>query len=82
MHDSFEIPVTYKDKDYNFPATLLNYGYTIKLEVDVDNTKVLFEPDEERNWRALISFEDIQANKKMDPELLKAIAISIEAITK
>ena len=82
MHDSFEIPVIYKDKDYNFPATLLNYGYTIKLEVDVDNTKVLFEPDEERNWRALISFEDIQANKKLDPELLKAIAISIEAITK
>lgn len=82
MHDSFEIPVTYKDNEYHFPATLLNYGYTIKLEVDVENTKVLFEPDEERNWRALISLEDIQSNKKLDAELLKAIAISIEAITK
>ena len=82
MEDEFELPVNFNGKNLTFPAKLLNYGYTVKLEVDIEDTKVLFEPDEERNWRALISFEDLQANKKLNPELLKVIAQVIETITK
>ena len=50
--------------------------------MDIEGTKVLFEPDEERNWRALISFEDLQANKQLNRHLLKEIAEAIDAITK
>jgi hypothetical protein len=39
-------------------------------------------PDEERNWRPLISFEEVQANKKLDVNLLKAIVEAIDSITK
>lgn len=76
------LPVTFNGKEMEFPSRLLNYGYTVKLEVDIEETKVLFEPDEERNWRALISFEDVQANKKLKADLLKAIAEVIGEITK
>ena len=82
MEDSFDIPVIFKNVELAFPARLLNYGYSSKLEVEVEGTKVLFEPDEERNWRAMISYEDGQANKKLDANLLKAIAEAIEEITK
>jgi hypothetical protein len=82
MDDSFELLVTYNNKELHFPARLLQYGYTAKLEVDIERTKVLFEPDEERNWRAVISYEDVQANKKLNAKLLKAIAESIETLTK
>ena len=80
MEEEFQLPVTFKNKELSFPSRLLNYGFSYKLEVDIDNTKVLFEPDEERNWRALISYEDIMADKKISVDLLKAIASSIEEI--
>lgn len=82
MVDGLLLPVHFNGADLEFPAKLLTSGYTVKLEVDVNGTTVLFEPDEERNWRALISFEDLQANKKLDGELLKVIAEKIEEITK
>ena len=82
MEGEFMLPVTFNGKEMEFPARLLNYGYTVKLEVTIEETKVQFEPDEERNWRALISYEDAQVNKKFDPNLLKAIAEVIEEITK
>jgi hypothetical protein len=50
--------------------------------VDIDGTNIVFEPDEERNWRALISNEDLAANKKINTDLLEAVASSIEAIMK
>ena len=78
MDDSFELTVLYKEKEIVFPVKLLNYGYSYKLEVDIDETKVLFEPDEERNWRALISYEDMQANKHLQTDLLNAIALALD----
>lgn len=78
MDEGFELPVIFNNKELFFPIRLLNYGTSYKLEVDIHGTKVLFEPDEERNWRALISNEDVQANKKIDTDLLQVIALSIE----
>ena len=78
MDDRFELTVLYKEKEIVFPVKLLNYGYSYKLEVEIDKTKVLFEPDEERNWRALISYEDMQANKHLQIDLLNAIALALD----
>jgi hypothetical protein len=77
----FELPVIFNDKELLFQGRFLDYGYSSKIEMDIEGTKVLFEPDEERNWRALISFEDMQANKNLDKDLLKVIAEAIDAIT-
>jgi hypothetical protein len=82
MEEDFSLPVLFENKEHHFPARFLNYGYSSKLQVDVYGTNVLFEPDEERNWRALISYEDVQANKKLDKDLIKAIAEAIEELTK
>jgi hypothetical protein len=82
MENDFLLPVSYEGKQTGFPARLLNYGYSFKLEVTIDDTKVLFEPDEERNWRALISYDDMQLNKKLNTILLRSIAEAIESITK
>lgn len=81
MHE-FELALNYKGKDLLLPVRLMNYGTSYKLEVEIDGTKVLFEPDEERNWRAMISYEDVQANKKMDTGLLELIARELDAILK
>jgi hypothetical protein len=80
MEDTFILPVLFNGKEMEFPARLLQYGYTFKLEIDIAGTKVLFEPDEERNWRALISYDDLLANIKLEANLLQAIAQSISEL--
>lgn len=82
MNDEFYIPVSYGGQEYNFPARVLHYGYTIKLEVEIEGNTILFEHDEERNWRAVIPFDEIAAGNKTNVELLKAVAEAIEDITK
>ena len=57
MEEDFILPVTFNDDEIELPARLLAYGYSFKIEVDINDTKVQFERDEERNWRALISYE-------------------------
>lgn len=82
MEDGFEIPVTYRNEDLLFPAQLLSFGWTHRIEVNMDGTTVCFERDEEGEWRALLSSEDIELNKTIDVELVKAIAVAIENILK
>jgi hypothetical protein len=82
MVEDFKIPVLYNNQRLNFPAQLLRYAYSYKIEVDVEGTPVYFEPDEERNWRAMVGQEEVSVNRNLSRELLKAIASSIEEIVK
>lgn len=82
MDDNFVIPVEVEGKEMEFPATLRTFGYTVKVEVDVDGIMVSFEPDEERNWRAVLGFDDAVAGKSVKVETLEAIAEFLETVTK
>lgn len=82
MDDEFILPVTFNGNEMELSARLLNYGYSSKLEVEIEGTKVIFEPDEERNWRAVISYEDLIANKKVSKELLEEVADVIQNVSK
>lgn len=78
MDDVFDLPVLYKDEELFFPARLQQTGYTHRFEMDVYGTTVYFEPDEERNYRAVLnpSYPD-----KIPPlDLLQAISTGIEAV--
>ncbi|WP_018613209.1 hypothetical protein [Segetibacter koreensis] len=81
MNETFNLSVTYKGKEVTFSAKLLVYRYSYKIQVDVNSNEVLFEPDEERNYRATIDPEKVEG-KKIDMELLTAIAGAIEAIVR
>ena len=74
MDNDFEIPVTYASKEFNFPAKLIAYGYTYKIEVDVFGKPVSFERDEEQNFRAIINTADLQETGTIDKDLLASIA--------
>ncbi|GAB4092111.1 hypothetical protein [Flaviaesturariibacter terrae] len=81
MDEPFELPVTFRGQDLLFPAQLLVQGYIYKLQVDIYGQEVLFEADEERNFRALIDPDKGEA-KPVDRELLQAIVQVIESIVK
>lgn len=81
MTDSFDLPVTFNKEELSFTGHLLNYGYSYKIELDVYGTQVFFEPDEERNFRALIAPEEINTNNKLSVGLLEAIARALETLS-
>ncbi|MBC7948525.1 MAG: hypothetical protein H7Y42_11630 [Chitinophagaceae bacterium] len=82
MTDDFDIPVTWKGESLLFPARLLQYGYSYKIEVELQGEKYLFEPDEDRNWRALVPFEEAHKARNIQPALLEAVAHSLGEILK
>lgn len=82
MDNHFEIPVTYKGEDRDLKSRLIMTGYMHKFEVEVDGTLVLFEPDDEQNYRALVDEATLQRNPKLDVGLLQAIAEVIESLRK
>lgn len=80
MDEGFELPVAYKNKEFLLPATFIKAGYSYKIRVDVDGQPVFFEPDEERNWRAMV---DVETDKwKHDRGMLEAIIRSLDEYLK
>jgi hypothetical protein len=82
MEESFELPIGYKGEQLLVNASLIVTGYIHKFSIDVNGQQVVFEPDEERNYRAVINYDDIPTYKNIDVELLKTIASAIEELVK
>lgn len=74
MDADLEVPVTYKNQELIFNAKFIQFGYSYKFDVDVNGILVSFEPDEERNFRAIIDPTIDHANHKIDKELIQLIA--------
>ena len=73
--DAFELAVQYNGRELSFPARLLTMGYSYKIEVQVNAIQVLFEPDEERNYRAIVAESQ---REKIDVALLQIIATALQ----
>ena len=76
--DTFDLSVFYNNEELLLPAQLHQYGYTYKIEVDVNGTPVFFERDDERNWRALVEPSTLESHHHLKVELLQAIADSLQ----
>ena len=80
MEDTFDIPVTYKNKELLFTGQLLQLGYIHKISIDVHGEQILLEKDDEGNYRAVLA--NINSESKIDRELIKAIVESFEMIVR
>ncbi|MBN8787239.1 MAG: hypothetical protein J0I84_09120 [Terrimonas sp.] len=78
MNESFELPVQYRNKTILLPAELKIWGYSHRILVTLQEQVIIFELDEERNYRALIS----DGEKLPALEMIKAITESLESIFK
>ena len=82
MDDDLEVPGTYKNQELIFYAKFVQFGYSYKFEVDVNGILVFFEPDEERNFRAMIDPAIDQGNQKIDKQLIQLIAETLVPMLK
>ena len=69
--DGFDITVN----GTTYTGELLTYGYSYKIVMLVNDVAVSFEPDEERNFRAIVPLDGMD---KMDKRLLTAIVEALE----
>jgi hypothetical protein len=82
MTQDFDLPVSYRGKELLFPAALQASRFSHQFLVDVYGLEILFEPDEERNYRAMLDPELLDKNRKIDAELLQAITEATKAVLK
>ena len=80
--NTLEIQVTYKGEELSFPAKLLMTGYTHKIQVEVAEQLIMFEPDDEGNYRAILDQSQLEKGVKVDVPLLQAIAQVLESVVK
>ncbi|WP_207420641.1 hypothetical protein [Desertivirga brevis] len=82
MEEGFTLPILYKGQERDFAATLITTGYTHKFHVDIDGVGIYFEPDEERNYRAILDEEAIAKQLKPNVDLVRLIGLKIEELFK
>jgi len=76
MLEPFKLPVTYKGKELLLDAQFSRTGYLHKITVDISGVEFIFEPDEERNYRAISS--DAERRGSVDPGLIAAVVAALE----
>lgn len=74
MTEPIFITVPYKNAENQFEIELQVTGYTHRIKVIINEVTVFFEPDEERQYRAVLPTEYLEVGKSLDPVLLQAIA--------
>ena len=74
--ENFELPVTYSGEELLLPASFGTWGYSHRITMDLNGVIVYFEPDEERNYRALLA--EAGQSSKVDAGLLQAIVEALE----
>jgi hypothetical protein len=80
MDEPFLIPVSYMGKELEYEGRLRIMGYLHKIEINIDGIPVMFEPDEERNYRALVNHEQIDKSKHLSAGLLETIATQLNSL--
>jgi hypothetical protein len=81
MDERFLLAVTYKGEVLKYDAEVRNFGYINRVLVDIDGVVVQFELDDESNYRALVSPEQVNSkDNKLEVGLLQAIAQKLESM--
>lgn len=79
MDEQFTLTIGYNGKNYELQSRLALIGYTHKFLVTIEGVEIAFEPDEERNYRAIVD-QNILQNRNIDKGLLEAISNTIREI--
>ncbi|HSB94440.1 MAG TPA: hypothetical protein VLC28_15055 [Flavitalea sp.] len=76
--DSFVVTIRHEGISKDFEVQLLASAYTYRIQVQLNDRAVYFEPDEERNLRAIVP-AGIELNRQQ-LELLSLIGQELENI--
>jgi hypothetical protein len=81
MDDIYSIDVIVDGEKLNIEARLIAVGYTHRFAVIINEIEVIYEPDEERKYRAVVSIDIAAQLKKNDRELIETVALRLEQLS-
>ena len=76
MEESFELPIQYKNREIVCTGRLITTGYSYRIYLQAEDQELIFEPDEERNLRAI--YENQQSGKALPADLIRIIEETLE----
>ena len=74
--DTFDIVIEHRGMTRTFSVSFGKYGYSYRFTIDVNGEEIVFEPDEERNLRAMTTSSS-QSNSTTR-ELVELIGIELQ----
>lgn len=74
MSHLFLLPITYEGTEREYPALLVSFSYTYKFLVQVAEHELVFETDDEGQFRVIGSDQA----KSIDPALLQCIIDALQ----
>ena len=74
------LPVSFQGEELEFEFDV-QHGYVTRVGVKIGEVVVIFEPDEEGVYRALVTLEDMARSRGMSVGLLQAIASQLENLS-
>lgn len=77
MTESIILPVPYLGTTHEFPLELVTLGYTYQLHILVEGRTLIFEKDEDREYRVIDASGD--ANH-IDKALINAIISTLDSL--
>lgn len=80
MDDGFILMIEYKGKSYELETKFVRIGFIHQFHVHIDGRTLVFEFDEERNYRVMDASGN--ASRPMDAELIEAIVQRIFSLHK
>ena len=80
MQEPFILTIQYNGREYTFEARLAIMGYTHKFYVVVNGKEVVYEPDEERKYRAILNAADQEKVTDQERGMMREIGLQIEEI--
>lgn len=80
MYETLDICVEHRGQTECFPAIFTQTAFSYRMTVTVHDIQVIFEPDEERQWRARLE-NNLQMNKELQ-ELIPLIADELKNLLK
>jgi len=77
MEHFFDLPVSYQNEELNLRGRLVTFGYAYKFYVIIEGQELVFERDDEMNYRAINGDEH---SKTISAELIEAVIASLQKI--
>lgn len=78
MSEKFDLPVWFNNEEIMFPAEFQPWGYSHRIIVSINQYPFIFEPDEEKKYRAIISADEMKKAGNTDKQLLQAITETLQ----
>ena len=80
MEHYFDLPVIYKGEEHSFKGRLATFGYIYKFYIIVDGRELVFEKDDEGEYRVLTEADD--KAEPVDASLMQAIIAVLGKLSK